>query len=153
MHTNGTSCSIATSATAASEPSPPAIPSTSAPASLATAATSSPCSRKWTVMPCSWAASRSSSALGEAVSERGLTMRNSCIGGGRDGAKDRPFGPCTHTGESRSSPQMSERGLHTIEDDLSETWVEDWAAVGLAELEALLAKHAAFLGFLETAED
>ena len=46
---------------------------------------------------------------------------------------------------------MSERGLHTIEDDLSETWVEDWAAVGLAELEALLAKHAAFLGFLETA--
>ena len=42
---------------------------------------------------------------------------------------------------------MSERGLHTIEDDLSETWVEDWAAVGLAELEALLAKHAAFLGF------
>ena len=33
--------------------------------------------------------------------------------------------------------QMSERGLHTIEDDLCETWVEDWAAVGLAELEAL----------------
>lgn len=49
--------------------------------------------------------------------------------------------------------QMSERGLHTIEDDLSETWVEDWAAVGLAEIEVLLAKHAAFLGFLETAED
>jgi hypothetical protein len=49
--------------------------------------------------------------------------------------------------------QMSERGLHTIADDLSETWVEDWAAVGLAELEALLAKHAAFLGYLETAED
>ena len=34
MQTNGTSCSIATSATAASEPSPPAIPSTSAPACL-----------------------------------------------------------------------------------------------------------------------
>jgi hypothetical protein len=49
--------------------------------------------------------------------------------------------------------QMSERGLHTIEDDLCETWIEDWAAVGLAELEALLANHAAFLGFLETAED
>jgi len=48
---------------------------------------------------------------------------------------------------------MSERGLHIIEDDLSETWVEDWAAVGLAELEAFLVKHAAFLGFLETAED
>ena len=23
---------------------------------------------------------------------------------------------------------MSERGLHIIEDDLSETWIEDWAA-------------------------
>jgi hypothetical protein len=48
---------------------------------------------------------------------------------------------------------MSERGLHTIEDDLSETWVEDWAAVGLAEIEELLAKHAAFLGYLETVDD
>ena len=44
---------------------------------------------------------------------------------------------------------MSERGLHTIEDDLSETWIEDWAAVGLSEMETLLAKHAAFLGFLD----
>ena len=48
---------------------------------------------------------------------------------------------------------MSERGLHTIEDDLSETWIEDWAAVGLSEMETLLAKHAAFLGFLETADE
>jgi hypothetical protein len=48
---------------------------------------------------------------------------------------------------------MSERGLHTIEDDLSETWVDDWVAVGLSEFGALLAKHAAFLGYLETAED
>ncbi len=48
---------------------------------------------------------------------------------------------------------MSERGLHTIADDLSETWIEDWAAVGLSEMEILLAKHAAFLGYLETAED
>ena len=48
---------------------------------------------------------------------------------------------------------MSERGLHIIEDDLSETWVEDWAAVGLSEIEALLAKHAAFLGYLEEAVD
>ncbi len=48
---------------------------------------------------------------------------------------------------------MSERGLHTIADDLSETWVEDWAAVGLAEIETLLAKHAAFLGYLEAIED
>jgi hypothetical protein len=48
---------------------------------------------------------------------------------------------------------MSERGLHTIADDLSETWVEDWVAVGLAEMEALLAKHAAFLGYLESVEE
>ena len=38
-------------------------------------------------------------------------------------------------------------------DDLSETWIEDWAAVGLSEIEALLAKHAAFLGYLEEAVD
>jgi len=50
-------------------------------------------------------------------------------------------------------PQMSERGLHIIEDDLSETWIEDWAAVGLSEIEALLAKHAAFLGYLEEVVD
>ena len=48
---------------------------------------------------------------------------------------------------------MSERGLHIIEDDLSETWVEDWAAVGMSEIGALLAKHAAFLGYLEEAVD
>jgi len=45
---------------------------------------------------------------------------------------------------------MSERGLHRIEDDLSDTWLEDWAGAGVAEIEALLAKHAAFLSFLET---
>ena len=48
---------------------------------------------------------------------------------------------------------MSERGLHYIADDLSETWIEDWAGVGLRELEALLANHAAFRGFLETIDD
>ena len=41
-------------------------------------------------------------------------------------------------------------GLHHIEDDLEQTWLEDWAAVGIAELESYLAKHAAFLAFLET---
>jgi hypothetical protein len=45
---------------------------------------------------------------------------------------------------------VSERGLHRIEDDLSETWVEDWAGAGVLEIEALLAKHAAFLSFLES---
>ena len=43
---------------------------------------------------------------------------------------------------------MSERGLHRIEDDLNETWLEDWAGAGVAEIEAYLAKHAAFQAFL-----
>ena len=45
---------------------------------------------------------------------------------------------------------MSDRGFHRIETDLEETWLEDWAGVGIAELEDYLAKHAAFLAFLET---
>lgn len=47
---------------------------------------------------------------------------------------------------------VSDRGLHYIEDDLSETWLEDWAGAGIAEIEAYLAKHAAFLAFLEARE-
>ena len=39
---------------------------------------------------------------------------------------------------------MSERGLHYVEDDLEESWLRDWAGVGIYELEAYLAKHAAF---------
>ncbi len=49
--------------------------------------------------------------------------------------------------------EMNDRGFHFIENDLAETWVEDWAAVGVEELEALLAKHAAFRGYLDTVED
>jgi len=41
--------------------------------------------------------------------------------------------------------------LHRIEDDLAEGWIEDWAAAGLAELEAYLAKHLAFLVYLDNA--
>jgi hypothetical protein len=44
---------------------------------------------------------------------------------------------------------VSERGLHRIEDDLAESWLEDWAGAGVAEIEDYLAKHAAFLAFLE----
>lgn len=47
---------------------------------------------------------------------------------------------------------MSDRGLHHIEDDLQDSWLEDWAGAGVAELEALLAKHAAFLSFLDSHE-
>jgi hypothetical protein len=48
---------------------------------------------------------------------------------------------------------MSERGLHLIEEDLSDTWLADWAGAGVAEIEEYLAKHAAFLTFLGDAED
>ncbi len=44
---------------------------------------------------------------------------------------------------------MSERGFHCIEDDIAETWVEDWAGAGIGELEAYLAKHADFTRFVE----
>jgi hypothetical protein len=47
---------------------------------------------------------------------------------------------------------MSERGLHRIEDDLADSWLEDWAGAGVAEIEDFLAKHAAFLSFLDTQE-
>jgi hypothetical protein len=47
---------------------------------------------------------------------------------------------------------MSERGLHRIEDDLAETWVEDWVGAGVAEIEDFLSKHAAFLSFLDAEE-
>jgi hypothetical protein len=48
---------------------------------------------------------------------------------------------------------MSERGFHRIADDLSETWLEDWAGAGVAEIEEYLAKHAAFLSFLGDTEE
>ena len=43
---------------------------------------------------------------------------------------------------------MSERGFHRIEDDIADTWLEDWAGAGVAEIEAYLGKHADFLRFL-----
>ena len=56
------------------------------------------------------------------------------------------------TGRMPIISSSMDRGLHFIADDLAETWVEDWAGVGLRELEALLERHAAFLGFLDTGE-
>jgi hypothetical protein len=47
---------------------------------------------------------------------------------------------------------MDERGtIHRIEDDLAPTWVEDWVASGVAALEQYLAKHLAFLTYLDDA--
>jgi hypothetical protein len=43
---------------------------------------------------------------------------------------------------------MSERGIHYVEADLDATWLRDWMAVGLLELEEYLGKHAAFVEFL-----
>jgi hypothetical protein len=45
-------------------------------------------------------------------------------------------------------PFMSELGFHRIEDDIAESWLEDWAGAGLAEIEEFLAKHADFLRYL-----
>jgi hypothetical protein len=39
--------------------------------------------------------------------------------------------------------------LHHIEDDLSANWIEAWAAGGVQAIEDYLAKHLAFLSFLE----
>jgi hypothetical protein len=47
---------------------------------------------------------------------------------------------------------MEARGtLHLIEDDLREKWVEDWADTGVEAIEAYLAKHLAFLSYLDDA--
>jgi hypothetical protein len=47
---------------------------------------------------------------------------------------------------------MDERGtIHRIEDDLTPTWVEEWVANGVAALEQYLAKHLAFLTYLDDA--
>jgi hypothetical protein len=48
---------------------------------------------------------------------------------------------------------MSERGLHRIADDIADTWVEDWASAGVAEIEEYLGKYAAFESFLDSVED
>ena len=47
---------------------------------------------------------------------------------------------------------MDERDLHKIEDELAEGWLEHWLEAGLEMIEAYLAKHAAFLAYLEAAD-
>ena len=45
---------------------------------------------------------------------------------------------------------MDDRGiLYLIEEDLSERWVEQWAETGVSEIETYLAKHLAFLSYLD----
>ena len=64
--------------------------------------------------------------------------------------KVEPIGPWRGIRSPPIVGRMSERGLHFIEDDLEETWLEDWAGAGIAEVEAYLAKHAAFLSYLDS---
>jgi hypothetical protein len=50
------------------------------------------------------------------------------------------------------SARMNDFGsLYRIEDDLSPTWVEEWAAAGVTAIETYLAKHLAFLAYLDDA--
>ncbi len=45
---------------------------------------------------------------------------------------------------------MDKRGtLHVIEDELAPAWLEEWAEGGVQAIEAYLAKHLAFLSFLD----
>ncbi len=45
---------------------------------------------------------------------------------------------------------MDESGtLHLIEDDLGESWIADWALDGVEAIEEFLAKHLAFLSYLD----
>jgi hypothetical protein len=39
--------------------------------------------------------------------------------------------------------------LHRIEDDLSASWLEEWVERGVTSIEAYLAKHLAFLTYLD----
>jgi hypothetical protein len=44
---------------------------------------------------------------------------------------------------------LPESGLHRIEDDLVDSWLESFVAEGLDDVEAYLRKHADFQAFLE----
>jgi hypothetical protein len=47
---------------------------------------------------------------------------------------------------------MDDRGLlHRIDEDLSGAWIEEWAESGVLAIENYLAKHLAFLSFLDEA--
>ncbi|MGZ4359130.1 MAG: hypothetical protein ACXVY8_02655 [Gaiellaceae bacterium] len=44
---------------------------------------------------------------------------------------------------------MEEQSLHRVSEELGEPWIEQWVDEGLEEIEAFLAKHAAFHSFLD----
>jgi hypothetical protein len=41
-------------------------------------------------------------------------------------------------------------GLHLIDDELRDDWVDSWAAEGISAVESFLGKHAEFDNFLES---
>jgi hypothetical protein len=43
---------------------------------------------------------------------------------------------------------VNEDRYHRIADELSPDWLDEWASDGIEQIEAYLAKHAAFLTFL-----
>jgi hypothetical protein len=57
-----------------------------------------------------------------------------------------------HLGMHERGLYEIQRGLYEIQDDLRGTWLEDWAGAGVDEIETYLAKHAAFLSYLESQE-
>ena len=47
---------------------------------------------------------------------------------------------------------MADGELYRIEDEIEDGWLERWLDAGLEKIEAYLANHAAFVDYLETAE-
>lgn len=45
---------------------------------------------------------------------------------------------------------MSDHGLHLIDDELRDDWVDWWAAEGISAVETYLGRHADFDSFLES---
>ena len=48
---------------------------------------------------------------------------------------------------------MTEGDLYRIEDDVEEGWLERWLEAGIETIEAYLAKHAAFVAYLDAAAE
>jgi hypothetical protein len=48
---------------------------------------------------------------------------------------------------------LSNPGLHLIDDELREDWIDSWVTEGISEVESYLGKYAAFDAFLDGAAD
>ena len=65
------------------------------------------------------------------------------------------MGRTAHDARRRGGDHQGEmddlRTLHRIEDELADGWLEQWARDGVEAIEAYLAKHLAFLTYLDEA--